>query len=103
MREAQVFQHGIFAGVLRELDDEKGYLFIYDSYYQGHPVSLTMPVRERPYSYEKFPPFFEGLLPEGYQLSALLKNAKLDKNDCFGQLLQVGEDLVGSVTVKPFE
>lgn len=59
-----------------------------------------MPVRTEPYTYRKFPPFFEGLLPEGYQLEALLKKAKLDRHDYFGQLIQVGADLVGSVTVE---
>jgi serine/threonine-protein kinase HipA len=52
------------------------------------------------YLFETFPPFFEGLLPEGYQLDALLRKAKLDKNDYFSQLVTVGRDLVGSVTVE---
>lgn len=53
-----------------------------------------MPVRPAAYVYEQFPPFFEGLLPEGPQLEALLRNAKVDAN-----VFQVGADLVGSVTV----
>jgi len=58
-----------------------------------------MPVRPEPYQFDKFPPFFEGLLPEGRQLEALLRSNKLDRNDLMGQLLAVGEDVVGSVQI----
>jgi serine/threonine-protein kinase HipA len=58
-----------------------------------------MPVRPEPYRFNGFPPFFDGLLPEGFQLEALLRQAKLDRHDYLGQLLQVGSDMVGSVTV----
>lgn len=101
MRAARVYQKGCPAGVLRELKPRQSYEFIYDPGYRGPAVSCTMPVREQAYEFEEFPPFFEGLLPEGYQLEALLRLAKLDRSDLLGQLLKVGEDLVGSVTVKP--
>jgi len=101
MREARVYQKDQPAGILRELESQMGYEFAYDSGYKGPPVSWTMPVREQAYHFDQFPAFFEGLLPEGYQLEALLRYAKLDRSDLFGQLLQVGEDLVGSVTVRP--
>jgi len=39
-------------------------------------------------------------LPEGFQLEALLRRKKLDRNDHFGQLLLVGGDTVGAVTVR---
>lgn len=32
-------------------------------------------------------------------LDALLRNAKIDRDDPFSQLLAVGQDLVGAVTV----
>ena len=54
----------------------------------------------RIYKFDKFPPFFDGLLPEGIQLEGLLKIRKIDKNDLLSQLIAVGEDLVGAVTVK---
>ena len=59
-----------------------------------------MPLRKLGYEFESFPPFFEGLLPEGYQLEGLLKFGKIDRNDFFSQLMAVGDDLVGNVTVK---
>lgn len=101
MREAKVYQKGRLAGALRELEPQRAYEFVYEPGYKGPAISWALPVRPQAYQFGKFPSFFEGLLPEGYQLEALLRQAKLDRSDLFGQLLQVGEDLVGSVTVRP--
>ncbi|CDR34237.1 HipA N-terminal domain-containing protein [Criblamydia sequanensis] len=62
-----------------------------------------MPTTKQVYEYDKFPPFFEGLLPEGMMLEGLLRHAKLDRDDLIGQLITVGKDLVGNVTVEAFE
>ena len=59
-----------------------------------------MPVRDEAYLFDEFPPFFDGLLPDVFQLEALLRQKKLDHNDKFGQLLIIGADTVGAVTVK---
>ena len=99
-RKAEVFVDGTYAGILEKLEDKKGYQFTYDHNYKGDPVSLTMPLKSAPYIYEKFPPFFDGLLPEGFQLEALLKEAKIDEEDYLLQLITVGKDLVGNVTVQ---
>ena len=95
MRQARIFQQGIFAGTLEELDG-RHYRFTYTPGYRGEPVSLTLPVREAPYEFDKFPPVFEGLLPEGVLLEALLRQHKIDKQDLFQQLEMVGQDVVGS-------
>ncbi len=76
--------------------------FTYSPGYDGVPVSLTMPVCSEPYEFDQFPPVFEGLLPEGVQLEALLRKHKIDRHDAYGQLMVVGGDLVGSLVVKPF-
>jgi serine/threonine-protein kinase HipA len=99
MRAARIFVNNIEAGTLTELEYSKQYCFEYLPTYSGAPISLTMPVLQRVYQYANFPPFFDGLLPEGYQLEGLLKIRKLDRNDFFGQLLAVGDDLVGNVSV----
>jgi serine/threonine-protein kinase HipA len=98
MRQAKVFAKGVLTGFLKETTT--GYTFIYLENYQGPPISLTMPVCEKPYEFQEFPPFFDGLLPEGTQLEGLLKLKKLDRNDYLGQLVNVGQDLVGAVTVE---
>lgn len=100
MRKADVFMHGVFAGVLEEISPRTDFRFTYAPAYEGPPVSLTTPVRPEPYAYETFPPFLEGLLPEGYNLEALLRARKIDRQDLFSQLLAVGMDMVGALTVR---
>lgn len=99
MRKACVRVHGVLAGILEELASGK-YTFTYAMDYSGAPVSLTMPLTNKVYEFDQFPPFFEGLLPEGIMLEALLRKYKLDKNDDFGQLIKVGHDVVGAVTIE---
>lgn len=102
MKKARVLVHGIEAGILDELKGRK-YQFTYHADYQGAPVSLTMPLTNRIYEFEIFPPFFEGLLPEGVMLEALLRKYKIDRNDYLEQLIKVGQDVVGAVTIEGLE
>jgi serine/threonine-protein kinase HipA len=92
-------QHGIPAGHLAELA-AVGWSFTYTTGYDGPRVSLALAVREEPWIFADFPPFLEGLLPEGPQLEAILRKHKIDRGDCFGQLMVVGQDVVGSLTVE---
>ena len=62
-----------------------------------------MPTNQSVYLYDRFPPFFEGLLPEGMMLEGLLRQTKIDRSDYLDQLIAVGEDLVGNVTVEASE
>lgn len=100
MRKAEVFVHGELAGYLTELAPNSSYHFQYLDQYDGAVVSLTMPVEQKAFEYDHFPPFFEGLLPEGIMLEGLLRQLKIDVKDYFAQLLATGLDLVGAVTVK---
>ncbi|MCJ7446977.1 MAG: HipA N-terminal domain-containing protein [Bacteroidales bacterium] len=100
MRKAKVFVKGAEAGTLVEINQGKEYVFEYLDGYNGLEVSRTMPTNVKVYKFDEFPPFFDGLLPEGIQLEGLLKIRKIDKTDYFSQLLAVGEDMVGVVTVK---
>ena len=99
MSKAEIYQQGTLAGILEELDRNR-YRLVYASGYRGQPISLALPVRETPYEFDKFPPIFEGLLLEGMQLEAMLRQYKIDKKDMFKQLIAVGQDVVGSLTVK---
>lgn len=99
MKRAEVYQQGKLAGMLEELEGAR-WRFAYAERYVGRPVSLTMPVAGRVYEFDGFPSVFEGLLPEGTQLEAMLRRYKLDRRDFFGQLVLTGQDLVGSLTVK---
>lgn len=104
MRKAEVYNFGTPAGELIEYtrEDEKKYKykFIYQEGYDGPAISLTMPVNQKEFEFDQFPSFFDGLLPEGVQLEALIRQMKIDKNDFFSQLIHVGKDLIGSVTVE---
>ena len=100
MRKANVYNFGIPAGELIEVERGRKYKFVYFESYTGQPISLTMPVKQREYEFDQFPPFFDGLLPEGVQLEALIRQMKIDKNDFFSQIVHVGKDMVGSITVE---
>ncbi len=100
MRRANVFVNDLLAGVLEEIEKGKSYKFAYIENYSGDPVSLAMPVSQKEFFYKNFPPFFDGVLPEGILLEALLRQYKIDRNDFFSQLVTVGHDLVGAVTVE---
>lgn len=101
LRRAVVCVDGARAGILEEEERNRRYSFTYDETYSGAPISLTMPPRKEPYPFRAFPPFFDGPLPEGEQLEALLRSRKIDREDFLAQLLAVGSDLVGNVTVFP--
>jgi len=103
MRRARVLMHGVPAGILEEFDGGLRVRFAYEETYRGEPISRTMPVRSEPYDFEGFPPFFDGLLPEGEMLEGLLRQRKIDAGDRFAQLLAVGQELVGAVTVEVIE
>lgn len=100
MRQVRVFIHGVAAGILQERQRGDDYLFRYSGNYNGPPVSLTLPLSGREYHFERFPAFFEGLLPEGDMLEGLLRQHKIDRTDYFAQLVAVGQDTVGAVTVQ---
>jgi serine/threonine-protein kinase HipA len=100
MKRAKVYVKGIEAGILIEVKKGEEYLFEYLDQYNGLEVSRTMPIKGKSFKYNRFPSFFDGLLPEGIQLEGLLRIKKIDKNDYFSQLMAVGEDMVGAVTVK---
>ena len=101
LRRGKVFVQGRYAGMVEETED--GYSFAYDSGYleaNGPAVSLTIPLQEEPFFSETLFPFFDGLIPEGWLLSVVTRNWKLDPEDRFGLLLVSCEDSIGDVIVK---
>ena len=101
LRRGEVFVQGRYAGMVEETED--GYSFAYDSGYleaNGPAVSLTIPLQEEPFFSETLFPFFDGLIPEGWLLSVVTRNWKLDPEDRFGLLLVSCEDSIGDVSVK---
>lgn len=99
MRKAEIYQQGELAGLLEEVGGNR-FRFVYAPEFKGQPISLALPVGGTAYEFDRFPPVFEGLLPEGVQLEAMLRRFKVDKEDLFQQLVMVGADVVGSLTAR---
>ena len=102
MRKAKVYIYNELAGFLTEA--EEGYSFEYDVNYlngsSAKPVSLTLPLQERPYMSRTMFPFFDGLIPEGWLLEIAEKNWKLNARDRMGLLLACCKDCIGAVSIE---
>lgn len=103
IREAVVRLDGTPVGVLREQGRET--VFTYDPNWLDRkdavPISLTLPLRVKPYIYDGIHPYFENLLPEGWLLELSTKKLKIAKDDAFGLLLATCADCVGAVEILP--
>lgn len=105
MRQAKVYNHNMFAGVLSE--DENGFTFKYDPDYLlsdvAESVSLTLPLRNQPFTDKVLFPFFDGLIPEGWLLNIAENSWKINRRDRMSLLLACCKDCIGSVSVEPIE
>ena len=101
MRQADVLMNEKLAGHLSET--EEGYVFVYDGNYLANtdsiPVSLTLPLQEKPYKQNVLFPFFDGLIPEGWLLEVAEQNWKLSRRDRMGLLLACCKDCIGAVSI----
>lgn len=102
MRQAKIYNHNLFAGVLTE--DENGYTFQYDADYLqsdvAEAISLTMPLSNKPYNEKILFPFFDGLIPEGWLLDIAEKSWKISRRDRMSLLLACCKDCIGAVSVE---
>lgn len=105
MKKAKIYLRSHLAGILAE--NEEGYSFQYDAEYLNsnfaEAISLTLPLKEEPYTDKVLFPFFDGLIPEGWLLDIAQKNWKIDLRDRFSLLLACCKDCIGAVEVEPFE
>ncbi|MFP4418155.1 MAG: HipA N-terminal domain-containing protein [Chitinispirillaceae bacterium] len=102
LRSGKVFYRESFAGTIKET--EEGYSFSYDPSYlsspNAHPISVTLPLRAEPYESSTLHAFFDGLIPEGWLLSVVMKNWKVNPRDRMGLLLTVCRDCIGAVGIE---
>ena len=100
-RRASVLVDAHVAGAISEI--ESGYRFAYDPSYLSRPdalpVSLTLPLRNEPFTDKVLFPFFDGLIPEGWMLALAEKTWKLDRCDRMGLLLACCRECIGNVSV----
>ena len=105
MSKALIQYKGINAGILKETDE--GYEFSYNEEYLADaasaPVSLTLPLTDKPYQSTVLFPFFDGLIPEGWLLDVALRNTDISELDRFALLLLCCKDCIGAVSVIPIK
>ncbi|MDE6126394.1 MAG: HipA N-terminal domain-containing protein [Muribaculaceae bacterium] len=105
MKRAKVYSRNTLAGFLTE--DDLGYEFKYDTEYlqskKAEAVSLTMPLREKPFRDKVLFPFFDGLIPEGWLLDIAEQSWKISARDRFSLLLACCKDCIGNVSIIPVE
>ena len=105
MSKALIQYKGINAGILKETDE--GYEFSYNEEYLADaasaPVSLTLPLTDKPYKSSVLFPFFDGLIPEGWLLDIALRNTDISELDRCALLLLCCKDCVGAVSVIPIK
>ena len=101
MRECKVYVHDVEAGLLQETDDRE-YVFTYHDEYQGDPVCLAMPVRQKVYRSDHLFPYFFNMLSEGANRQVQSTLLHIDEKDDFGIMLATAQyDTIGAVTIKP--
>lgn len=105
MRKAEVYLHGLLAGVLEEGDH--GYRFAYQQTFlessDAVAISLSLPLQVAPHEDKRLFPFFDGLIPEGWLLDIAQQTWKLNPRDRMGLLLACCRDCIGAVSVIPME
>lgn len=101
MKSAKIYFQDTLAG--RLVENEEGFLFVYDTEYLQHPlsqaISLTLPLRPQPYKSDVLFPFFDGLIPEGWLLDIAQENWKIDPRDRMALLLACCRNCIGAVSV----
>jgi len=102
MRKAKVYMLNDLAGYL--VENENGYSFLYDADFlaisTAKPISLTIPLQDKPHISRTMFPFFDGLIPEGWLLEIAEKNWKLNARDRMGLLLVCCRDCIGAVSIE---
>lgn len=105
MKQGRVYFRNIKAGVVTESED--GYKFEYLPDYlaipEAEPISLTLPLTDKPYKSNVLFPFFDGLIPEGWLLDIAERNWKINERDRMSLLLACCRDCIGAVSVVPIE
>lgn len=99
-----VYLYDIFVGQLVQADTAL-LSFTYNKEYlsrkDAHQVSISLPLREEPYSDEPTRAFFLGLLPEDVALQRLAKFLRIPEGNLFALLAAVGGECAGALSFYP--
>lgn len=66
-----------------------------------HPISASLPVREKPFGDHETRGFFDNLLFENAQRDQIMQRHGLDHSDTVGLLYHLGRDCPGAISVVP--
>lgn len=84
-------------------NDAKDAAFSYDSVYLGtdhaQPISISLPLREEPFSPAATTVFFDGLLPEGLTRRSVAKWLRAGEDDYLSLLAGLGSECLGAVRI----
>jgi serine/threonine-protein kinase HipA len=99
-----VHEFGRLAGTLESTPD-RGVIFTYDSAYfadpDARPLSLSLPLREKPFSQAASLPFFAGLLPDGEARRKVADFLHVSETSTLKLLDALGGDCAGTVSILP--
>lgn len=103
MKSEKVYFNSVLAGTIEELPTGE-VQFTYDKNYlndgKNPAISYSLPKRSEPFKEQGLPPFFDGLIPEGWLLTLAADKYKLNPiRDRFALLLATCQDTIGAVTI----
>lgn len=103
MKSEKVYYNNILAGVIEELSTGEvqfSYAPEYLNDEKNPAISTSLPKRIEPFKEQGLPPFFDGLIPEGWLLTLAADIYKLNPiRDRFALLLATCQDTIGAVTI----
>jgi HipA-like protein len=107
MRTAEIYNNGVLAGHLVE-DDLRHFNFTYTDAYLADSkqpaISVQLSKLQKQYHSNHLFPVFSNMVAEGVNLAIQSMHLKIDERDLFSLLLATaGADVIGSITVKPFD
>jgi HipA-like protein len=103
MRSANILYKDELAGVITQQDDGS-FIFKYDASWinnNANPsISLTLPKSKKEFHATHLFPFFFNMIPEGSNKQIICKTKRIDGDDYFSLLMEVGTfDTIGAVRV----
>jgi serine/threonine-protein kinase HipA len=91
----------------REATPDRGVVFHYEGAYlsdpEARPLSLSLPLREKPFSQAVSLPFFSGLLPDGDARRRVADYLHISETSTLKLLDALGGDCAGTVSIVPEE
>lgn len=100
-REIDVYMEGQDGLVGRLMSDDLGVLAFRYASESACALSISMPLREEPYSDLPTRCFFDNLLPENLQMQDIMDFHKIERSDIAGLLHHFGRDCAGAISCVP--